>query len=134
MCVYLGITREKSAKVVEVGVDSLPPSLLSFLVVLHGSEGSIMVGGCFGNLGEVEGVGTSIIGGISREGGVSVWWCMVEEGGVVGGSGGVGKELEEVRVVHGKGKVVHDDRVGVRGANNKKGLSECGTVFQFLWS
>ena len=42
MCVYLGITREKSAKVVEVGVDSLPPSLLSLLVVLHGSKGSIL--------------------------------------------------------------------------------------------
>ena len=117
MCVYLGITREKSAKLVEVGVDSLPPSLLSFLVVLHGSEGSIMVGGCFGNLGEVEGVVISIIGGISREGvvhGVSVR-CSMEEGGVGGGGGGggVGKELEEVRVVHGK--VVHDDRVGVRG-------------------
>lgn len=55
---------------VEVGVDSLPPSLLGFFVVLHGGEGSIMVGGCLGNLGELEGV--EIVGGIGREGGVVV--------------------------------------------------------------
>jgi len=113
ICVYLGIAREKSAKLVEVGVDSFPPSLLSFLVVLHGSKGSILVGGCGGNLGDMEGV--EVVGGggvgegvvlVDDVGGV---WCSVEEG--VGGGGG-GKELKKVRVVHGK--VVHEDRVGVR--------------------
>jgi len=126
--VYLGIARKKSAKLIEVGVDSFPPPLLSFLVVFHGSKGSILVGGCWGNLGDMKGVEV-IGGGVIREGVVLVHdvggvWCSVEEGvGGVGGRG-VGKELKKVRVVHGK--VVHEDRVGVRGKGewNKKGRKE----------
>jgi len=114
--VYLGIAREKSAKLIEVGVDSLPPSLLSFLVVLHGSKGSIMVGGCWGNLGDMKGIEV-IGGGVIGEGLVVVHdvggvWSSVEEGVVVGGGGGGGgggvwKELKKVRVVHGE--VVHEE-------------------------
>ena len=43
MCTHLGIAREKSAKVSEVGIDSLPPPLLSLLVVLQRSECSILL-------------------------------------------------------------------------------------------
>ena len=42
--IYLRVTRKKSAKLVEVGVDSLPPPLLSLLVVLQSSKGSILMG------------------------------------------------------------------------------------------
>lgn len=89
---YLGITREKGTKLIKVRIDSLSPSLLSFLMIPHSSKCSLLLRGYISNFRHFQRV---II--VRRATKTLLHHGTIKEGSVVCTCS---KELKEFRVFH----------------------------------